>query len=178
MVQRRAARFVCRDYRRETGVVSSLLEKLGWQTLQEHRKVARSTLFYKIVNKHVSVDTGNVLRASTRNTRCNSALSPAFINIQTTKNLRIFLFPSNCCRLESTLPSNSWCQIGRRIQSPPMRTRSPLSWLAASSPPGQTVHVISLVEFVCLNHQNQTVVEWCVPGAKDLRFIGREFRVW
>ena len=29
MVQRRAARFVCRDYRREAGVVSSLREKLG-----------------------------------------------------------------------------------------------------------------------------------------------------
>ena len=31
----RAARFVCKDYRREAGVVSSLLKKLGWQTLQE-----------------------------------------------------------------------------------------------------------------------------------------------
>ena len=62
MVQRRAARFVCRDYRREAGVVSSLLEKLGWQTLQECRKAAQLTLFYKIVNKHVAVDTGNLLR--------------------------------------------------------------------------------------------------------------------
>ena len=86
MVQRRAARFVCRDYSRETGVVSSLLEKLGWQTLQERRKAARLALFYKIVNKHVAVDTGNLLRASTRNTRSNSALSPAFINIQTNKD--------------------------------------------------------------------------------------------
>ena len=47
IVQRRAARFVCRDYRREVGVVSSLLEKLVWQTLQERRKAARLTLFYK-----------------------------------------------------------------------------------------------------------------------------------
>ena len=23
-----------------------------------------------------------------------------------------------------------------------------------------------------------TVVEWCVSGAKDLRFIGREFHKW
>ena len=45
MVQRRAVRFVCRDYRRKAGVVSSLLEKLGWQTLQERMKVARLTLF-------------------------------------------------------------------------------------------------------------------------------------
>ena len=80
MVQRRAARLVCRDYHREAGVVSSLLEKLGWQTLQERRKAARLTLFYKIVNKLVAVDTGNLLRASTRNTGSNSALSPTFIN--------------------------------------------------------------------------------------------------
>ena len=44
MVQRRAARFGCRDYRREAGVVSSLLEKLGWQTMQERREAARLTL--------------------------------------------------------------------------------------------------------------------------------------
>ena len=90
MVQRRAARFVCRDYRRETGVVSSLLEKLGWQTLQERRKATRLTLFYKIVNKHVAVDTGNL--ASTRNTRSNSALSRAFINIQITKDCYKYSF--------------------------------------------------------------------------------------
>ena len=45
MVQRHAAWFVCRDYRREAGVISSLLEKLGWQTLQERWKVAHLTLF-------------------------------------------------------------------------------------------------------------------------------------
>ena len=55
-VQCRAARFACRDYRHEAGFVSSLLKKLGWQTLQERRKVARLTLFYKTVNKHVAVD--------------------------------------------------------------------------------------------------------------------------
>ena len=92
LVQRRTARFVCRDYRRKAGVVSSLLEKLDWQTLQECRKVARLTLFYKIVNKHDAVDTGNLLRASTRNTRSYSALSPAFINIQTTKDCYKYSF--------------------------------------------------------------------------------------
>ena len=92
MVQRRAARFVCRDYRREAGVVSSLLEKLGWQTLQERREAARLTLFCKIVNKHVAVDAGNLLRASARNTRNNSALSPAFINIRTTQDCYRYSF--------------------------------------------------------------------------------------
>ena len=91
MIQRCAARFVCRDYRCEAGVVSSLLEKLGWQTLQERRKSARLTLFYKIVNKHVAVDTGNLLRASTHNTRSNSALSPAYKLLKTVTNIPFFL---------------------------------------------------------------------------------------
>ena len=71
---------------------SRLLERLGWQTLQERREAARLTLFYKIVNKHVAVDTGNPLRASTRNPRSNSALSPAFINIQTTRDCYKYSF--------------------------------------------------------------------------------------
>ena len=76
------------------GAVLSLLEKLGWQNLQEHRKAARLTLFYKIVNKHVAVAMGNLLRTSTRNTRSNSALSPAFINMQTIKDCyKYSLFP-------------------------------------------------------------------------------------
>ena len=37
MVQRRAARFVCKDYRREDGVVIGLLSKLEWPILQERR---------------------------------------------------------------------------------------------------------------------------------------------
>ena len=75
------------------GVVSSLLEKLCWQTLQERREAARLALFYKIVNKLVAVDTGNLLRASTRNTRSNSTLSTAFINIQTVTNIPSSLAP-------------------------------------------------------------------------------------
>ena len=38
------------------------------------------------------MDSGNLLRASTRNTRSNSALSPAFINIQTTKDCYKYAF--------------------------------------------------------------------------------------
>ncbi|KAI8512059.1 hypothetical protein Bbelb_111590 [Branchiostoma belcheri] len=40
MVQRRAARFVCSDYRR-TSSVSSMLQNLGWQSLEVRRKIAR-----------------------------------------------------------------------------------------------------------------------------------------
>lgn len=44
MVQRRAARFVKRDYRRTTNV-STLIEQLGWTSLAERRKIARLVIF-------------------------------------------------------------------------------------------------------------------------------------
>jgi hypothetical protein len=46
MVQRRAARFVRRDYRRTTSA-SALIEGLGWTTLSSRRKSSRLCLFYK-----------------------------------------------------------------------------------------------------------------------------------
>ncbi|MEW8548727.1 MAG: reverse transcriptase family protein, partial [Candidatus Thiodiazotropha sp.] len=54
MVQRRAARWTMSDYARTTSV-TSLLQQLGWQTLEERRNVARLCLFYKIVNGIVAV---------------------------------------------------------------------------------------------------------------------------
>ena len=122
------------------------------------QEVVCLTLFYKIVNKHVAVDTGNLLHASTRNTRSNCALSPAFINIQTTKD----------CYKYSFYPRTvaDWNQLSRQTHEVKSvdtfkallcipAGRSPSFRLAASPPPVQTAHVISLVEFVCLNHQNQ-----------------------
>jgi hypothetical protein len=46
-VQRRAARFVCGDYRRTTSV-TGLLQHLGWQSLEFRRLLSQTTLFYKI----------------------------------------------------------------------------------------------------------------------------------
>ena len=46
-VQRRAARFVKRDYRRTTSVSELTSQLGGWQSLEERRKNARLSLFYK-----------------------------------------------------------------------------------------------------------------------------------
>ena len=46
MVQRRAARFVGSDYRRTTSV-TSLLDSLGWTSLQDRRHNARLINFFK-----------------------------------------------------------------------------------------------------------------------------------
>ena len=53
MVQRRAARFVCSDYTRQSSV-SEMISSLGWDTLQQRRDNARTTMLYKI--KHNLVD--------------------------------------------------------------------------------------------------------------------------
>ena len=52
-VQRRAARFVCSDYTRQSSV-SEMISSLGWDTLQQRRDNARTTMLYKI--KHNIVD--------------------------------------------------------------------------------------------------------------------------
>ena len=48
-VQCRAARFVKKDYRRES-TVSEVIKELGWHSLRERRTVSRLTLLYKKVH--------------------------------------------------------------------------------------------------------------------------------
>ena len=56
-IQRRAAHFVCHDYRRDSSV-SAMIDQLGWQSLQK-RRVENDLyifyLFYKIHNKKVDI---------------------------------------------------------------------------------------------------------------------------
>ena len=54
MVQRRAARFVCQDFRR-TSSVTKMLEALRWPTLQERRTQCRVTMMYRIVQDLVDI---------------------------------------------------------------------------------------------------------------------------
>ena len=49
-VQRRAARFATKQYRRRTHV-KGLLERLEWRLLQERRLIARLAMFHKTVNQ-------------------------------------------------------------------------------------------------------------------------------
>ena len=49
-VQKRAARFVTRNYSYETGSMTGILEELKWETLQKRRKDNRLILMYKGLN--------------------------------------------------------------------------------------------------------------------------------
>lgn len=69
-VQRRAARFTCRDYR-PTSSVTQMLKELGWSDLASRRRSLRLTLFYKVVHHLVAVPTENILVPADQRTRSN-----------------------------------------------------------------------------------------------------------
>jgi len=70
-VQRRAARFVKRDYRRTTSVSELTSQLGGWQSLEERRKNARLSLFYKGLHglAAVPVHTAKELRNTAKDPR-------------------------------------------------------------------------------------------------------------
>ena len=72
-VQRRGARFVRKDYSRESSV-SNMIKDLRWDSLKQRRKEARLSLLYKVVNRAVCVDPEQYLKAGYSRTRsCNKS---------------------------------------------------------------------------------------------------------
>ena len=69
-VQRRAARFVQKDYRHTTSV-TCLLDELGWLPLFERRKHYRLTVFYKALNNLSAISLDH-LSVSSRHTRASN----------------------------------------------------------------------------------------------------------
>ena len=69
MVQRRAARFVTSNYQREPGTVTTILQDLGWPTLETHRKAARLILLFKILHGEAAVTIPEYIQRPTVSTR-------------------------------------------------------------------------------------------------------------
>ena len=65
MVQRRAARFACNNYRREASV-TTMRDELGWRSLKQRRADQRLIMLYEIVNNLVEVDLSKELIPLTR----------------------------------------------------------------------------------------------------------------
>ena len=74
MVQRRAARFVCKDYSRESSV-TAMLERLGWRSLLQRRADIRLVTFYKCLHGLVAVDVTKDLARQDRPSRHNHPMS-------------------------------------------------------------------------------------------------------
>ena len=68
MVQRRAARFVLRNYNR-TSSVSDMLDQLGWKSLQSRRESMRLYMLYKLYHGIVATDGMPLLTPVQRNSR-------------------------------------------------------------------------------------------------------------
>ena len=54
-IQRRAGRFAMRDYKRDSSV-TTMLQTLQWDTLQDRRRKARLTMLHKIRSGLVGID--------------------------------------------------------------------------------------------------------------------------
>ena len=68
LVQRHAAWYVCNNYSREASV-TSMIDGLGWCSLQQWRADITLVMFYKIVHGLVAVDFSDSLTPVTRFTR-------------------------------------------------------------------------------------------------------------
>jgi hypothetical protein len=80
-IQRRAARFAYNNfYDREPGVVTSMISRLQWESL-ERRAKARATFMYKIVNNLVDVHAEHILTTSDNRTRGNQLKSELNVTI-------------------------------------------------------------------------------------------------
>ena len=74
MVQRRAARFACDNYKREASV-TTMLDELGWRSLNQRRADQRLIMLYKIVNNLVEADLSKELIPLARHFRNSQAKS-------------------------------------------------------------------------------------------------------
>ena len=74
-IQRRGARFVYRDYK-QTSSVTSMLSNLGWEPLQDRRKIARLTMLQKIRQGQVAIHPASSRRSSSRLNHTQSYIKP------------------------------------------------------------------------------------------------------
>ena len=61
MIQRKSARFIFSDYSRFASV-STMLNKLSWQSLEKRRNDLTLAMFHKIINHQVDVHCNHILQ--------------------------------------------------------------------------------------------------------------------
>ena len=100
MIQRRAARFAYNKYYHSVSV-SSMLESLGWPTLQARRNYLKLLLTYKILKAMISIPSNN-FKSVSLNTRGHQS---HFQCLQTTCDSYRFSFFPTAIKLWNCLPS-------------------------------------------------------------------------
>jgi hypothetical protein len=89
MVQRRAARFICRNYE-STASVTEMLQKLDLRSLLQRRVDLRLTTFYKMMHGLVAIDLTTNLTPQTRQSRHSH--SQSFIPIADPRSYILYSF--------------------------------------------------------------------------------------
>ena len=80
-IQRRAARFVYNNfYDSEPGVVTSMISRSQWESIEQRRAKTRATFMYKIANNLVDVHAEHILTPSDNRTRGNAAYRTLYTN--------------------------------------------------------------------------------------------------
>ena len=102
MVQRRAVCCVNSNYSTYARV-SSMLDSLGWRSLEDRRADARLILFYKIVYNLVAVPLPQYINHPVRMT--THASPPFRPDTSYSQLLQIFVLSAGHCSVESTSPS-------------------------------------------------------------------------
>ena len=91
-VQRRAARFVCKDSRRKSSV-SLMISKLQWKSLEERRAISRLSLLYKSVYHKTAIDTDHYqFKPQGNQTLTRKSSSISFTHPSTKKDCYKFSF--------------------------------------------------------------------------------------
>ncbi len=102
-IQRRAARFVKRDYSRQSSV-TQMLNELGWRPLAQRRADARLCMLYQIDRSLVAIPKTQYLIPVTRYTRHSH--SRAFLLPLATKNTYKYSYFPRTIRLWNSLPAH------------------------------------------------------------------------
>ena len=81
-VQKRAARFVTRNYSRESGSMTGILEELKWETLQKRRKDNRLIILYKGLKGKARIPTVDLIPPPQKKKKKQKKTGVAEINTQ------------------------------------------------------------------------------------------------
>ena len=100
-VQRKGARFVTGDFRREASP-TAMMDMLEWNTLQERRFVARQVAMYKAVHQQTAIAIPDYLHPTRSSTRGHHPHS--FINLSTRTDQYKYSFFPRTVRCWNLLP--------------------------------------------------------------------------
>jgi hypothetical protein len=100
-IQRRAARFVKKDYSYKTSV-TAIISDLGWQPLSSRRKIDRLTTMHKAREGHLALPLRNILHPVQRSTKRSHEY--AYQEFQTNKDTFKFSFYPRTVKDWNSLP--------------------------------------------------------------------------